>query len=144
MARIATRPWSLRCFSSSLVRLSTDEESVEARNNVVFVTAAGTSLAILVDAGSAVLADNWLPTGWRSSHSAVDLDVQDLGNVTGASPGFTGAGDYTLAPGSPCIGAAGPLAPATSAHPVLLQMASPRDLVGRPWDGAPDIGAFER
>jgi len=136
---------STRGGNTTLFRCSTEEESVDARNNVVSVTAGGDTLAISAGMGAIALANNWLPSDWVDTHDQLSGSIDDQGNVTGSSPGFIDAAaqDFSLAPGSACLGAAGPLASGASAHPVEYEYV--RDQSGKPRadDGEPDIGAYE-
>lgn len=136
---------STRAGNTTIFRLSSEDESVDARNNVVSVTADGNALAVSAGMGAIVLEDNWLPTGWVDSHDDLTGSIDDQGNVTGASPGFTdgAAQDFSLAQGSACIGAAGPLASGASAYPVELEYVRHQGGKTRADDGDPDIGAFE-
>ena len=64
--------------------------------------------------GTVALRDNWLPAGWRETLSpGRGRVVVAAAGPAGDDPGFVGldAGDYRLAPGSPCAGRASPLPP---------------------------------
>lgn len=137
---------STRSGNTTLFRLSSEDESVDARNNVFSVTADGDALAISAGMGAITLADNLLPSDFVDSHDTLTGSIDDQGNVTGASPGFTDAAaqDFSLASGSACLGAAGPLASAASAYPVELEYVPHQGGKARKDDGDPDIGAFER
>ncbi|RMG95671.1 MAG: right-handed parallel beta-helix repeat-containing protein [Deltaproteobacteria bacterium] len=136
---------STRSGNTTLVRLSTEVERIEANDNIVFVTAGGDRLGITTGTGTAVLTDNWLPQGWVPSHDTLTGSVMDAGNLEGTDPGFVdGAGqDFRLAPDSACRDAAGPLPAATAAYPVTRQYVVHQGGENRPDDGAPDLGAFE-
>jgi hypothetical protein len=115
---------------------------MDARNNIVVATAGDDRLAITTGEGDATLADNWLQQSWRPTHDTLVGTVTDDGNVTGVDPGFADLGglDLSLSSGSPCDGAAGPLAAGARAvdrHYVVHQASEPRAT-------ALDIGAFER
>jgi hypothetical protein len=138
---------SKRTGNTTLFRLSTDDESCDARDNVVFVSAAGTSLALLDQDGALDLTKNWFKTGWRNSFSGGAVSVNDHGQVTGSDPGFANlaGADFALAAGSPCLDQAAALAPAClPAHAPALQYVLHRASMPRPNDGALDLGAFER
>jgi len=137
---------STRNGNTTLVRLSSSDETIDARNNVIYVSAAGTSLAITDGNGTANLRTNWLPMGYRSSHSTLNGTVNDLGNVNGTTACFTDLStqDFSLLPTSECTGVAGPLATETAPHPLLLQIEAPTVLAPRPVNALTDIGAFER
>ncbi|MCB0395701.1 MAG: T9SS type A sorting domain-containing protein [Flavobacteriales bacterium] len=114
---------STRNGNTTLMRLSTDEEKADVRNNVIYADNGGSSLAMVDDDGYMELRNNWINTGWKVSHSNVSAFVTDVsGNLTGSDPMFVnmGADDYTPAPGSPLINNAGPLAAAVSSYPPLF------------------------
>ncbi|HEX5101576.1 MAG TPA: right-handed parallel beta-helix repeat-containing protein [Polyangiaceae bacterium] len=136
---------STRGGNTTLFRLSSEEESVDARNNIFSVTADGNAAAISAGMGAIVLADNWLPSGWVDSHDDLTGSIDDQGNVTGTTPGFTdgAAQDFTLAAGSACVGAAGPLASGASGYPVDSEYVKHQQGKTRSDDGDLDVGAFE-
>jgi len=135
---------STRGGNTTLLRLSSAGESADVRDNLVAADAGAGYLAISAGSGAVALRDNWLQGGWVDSHDTLTGTVDDQGNLGGAAPGFSdaGGGDYTLASGSPCIGAAGPLA--SGVPPVDRQYLPDQRGEARPDDGDPDIGAFER
>lgn len=80
---------STRAGNTTLFRLSTNEETCDARNNIFYVTAAGANLAMLDDTGAIFLFHNWLKPNWRESFSNPNANVIDEGgNVLAASPNF--------------------------------------------------------
>ena len=93
------------------------------------------------------LLDNWLPTGWVTSHSSFDGTLIDHGtNTVGTDPGFTdlAAQDFSPAQGSPLIDAGGTLHPDTDPDHLPVWQYRPHQLgFPRPNDGARDLGAFE-
>ncbi len=139
---------STRSGNTTLLRLSTNDEATDARNNILYVTADGSRLAMLDETGVLTLRNNWTKPGWVDSHGTLSGTIDDDGSgVTGSSPGFVdeAAQDYHLASGS------GALDSATTLHPdVLPEHPLDREYVRhlldepRPVDGALDIGAFER
>jgi hypothetical protein len=135
---------STRSGNTTLFRLSFPGSSLDARNNVFFATAGGNRLAIVAADGDASLTHNWLPTGWRDSHSGATGTITASDNVEGAAPGFAdvGAQDFTLSAGAAADGAAGPLAGPASAHPVRRAYVVHRGGAARAT--ANDQGAFER
>ena len=138
---------SRRAGNTTLLRLSTDAESADVRDNVLFVTATGNRLAMLDQDGVLTLTKNWMKTGWVGSHSGGTPMITDAGQVTGLDPGFTDlAGEnFTPATGSPLIDQAVPLHPASLPdhvpvlHYVKHQASAPRITAG----SAPDLGAYE-
>jgi len=136
---------SRRTSLTVLMRLSTQDEQADVRNNVLYVTGPGNQLGILETAGTARLTSNWLKPGWTRGVGSVT--VEDLGGqVLGASPGFVdeAAGDFNLAPGSPCRDvAAAPHPEVIEWHPPFAEYWVHQAGLLRPDDGRLDIGAFE-
>lgn len=138
---------STRSGNTTLLRLSTDDETADVRNNVVYVTADGSRLAMSNSRGTVELRSNWTRPGWQDSHSTLEGAVLDLGgHLTGEDPGFVdgGVGDYHLLAASACIDAGAALAPAAlPSHVLLEQYVRHRGVEPRPVDGPLDVGAFE-
>jgi hypothetical protein len=139
---------STRTDRTTIVRLSTNEEHCDFRNNVAYVTAAGSTLSLLDDAGIMDFSHNWLKPGWVNSFaSSFSGTVNNDGtSVLGASPGFTDelGQNYNLAAGSACINAGTFPDPAVFPnHDVLRQYLKHQSSEARPSDGSYDIGAYE-
>jgi hypothetical protein len=138
---------SLRSGNTTLLRLSTDDESADVRNNILYVAASGDRLALLDADGVLALSHNWSKPGIVASHGGLSGVIDDDGSgVEGASPGFVnqGAQDYHLLETSDAVDAGGALHPdALPDHEVLAQYLEHQRLAPRPDDGAPDLGAFE-
>ena len=103
---------SFRAGSTTLVRLSSAQQRAECRGNIVSTSAAARSLGILGGDGVVTLRDNWLGSGWRESLSeGSGRVIVAARGPEGDGPGFmdVAAGDYWLAPTSPCAGIASPL-----------------------------------
>jgi len=135
---------STRTGNTTLLRLSSSDEHADVRNNILYVTAAGSNLAIFDGQGTVDLSNNWLKTGWRECHCTPTGSVNDLGSqVVGADPGFLdlATGNYHLTEDSPCRNAAGPLA--SGVPPVEREYVKHQGSMPRPSDGLLDIGAFE-
>jgi hypothetical protein len=136
---------SLRTGNTTLVRLSTDDETADVRNNVLYVAAGGHRLAMVDASGELVLAHNWLKPGWVDSHSGA-ADVTDGGgNVESAAPGFAdeGAQDFRPLPGTAAIDVGTSLAAEVlPAHAVARQYAPHLASGLRVDSGAADLGAF--
>jgi hypothetical protein len=135
---------STRAGNTTLLRLSTNEETCDCRNNIVYVTAQGNRLALLDSSGILRFNNNWLKTGWQTSHSGfTGVIYNEGGMVTGESPGFLDATaqDYHLTASSPCVDTGAsphPEADTLSYHYVKHRASEPR-----PPSGTLDIGAFE-
>jgi hypothetical protein len=140
--------YSIRAGTTVVMRLSTNEEQCDARNNILLNTAAGTSLALLAESGTLTVANNWAKTGWRNSHeSAFDGSVTGgATTVTGTAPGFLDAAnqDFRLASNSPAIDAGTSLhADALAQNNLLRHYVRHQSSEPRPVNAAIDIGAFE-
>jgi len=135
---------SLRDATTTLVRLSTDDESADVRDNIVHATAGGGYLAVFEGSGSVALRDNWITAGFTDTHEASPTGaLSDLGNIGGSDPGFEDldALELALQVGSDCQGAAGEPAAETAEHPVDMQYLEHRD--GAPRASTEDLGAYE-
>ena len=138
---------SKRSGNTTLLRLSTNDEAADVRNNILYVTASGDKLAMLDAAGELHLRYNWMKPGWVASHSGLTGVIYDEGgNITGSDPGFVdeAAGDYHLTSTSQNVDAGTSLHPdALPDHALDSQYKEHQAQEPRPDDGQPDIGAFE-
>lgn len=138
---------STRAGNTTLFRLSTNEETCDARNNIFYVTAAGTSLAMLDGAGVLSISHNWLKPNWRNSHGTLTGTINNNGtSLQGASPNFAdeAAQDFRLAAGSAAINAGTILnADVLSAHNVVRHYLKHQQSETRSASGAFDLGAYE-
>jgi len=136
-----------RTDATRLFRLSTNDESCDARNNVAYVTAAGSNLQVLDNYGRLTLANNWFKTGWTPFVNAHPKGtITNNGTFTGSSPGFVDeAGqDYSPSSSSPLRDAGTALHPAVlPANDVLFEYVKHQSSAARVIVGAIDIGAFE-
>jgi hypothetical protein len=140
---------STRTDRTTIVRLSTNQERCDFRNNIAYVAASGSTLSLLDDAGIMDLSHNWLKPGWVNSFAGASFTGtvnNDGTSVQGVSPGFADAPgqNYKLAAGSTCINAGTFPAPAVFPnHDVLRQYVKHQSSEARPSDGSYDIGAYE-
>jgi hypothetical protein len=138
---------STRSGNTTLMRLSTNDEIADCRNNVVYVTESGDRLALLNEAGVLNIRNNWMKPGWQDCHGSLTGTITDGGgNITGSGPGFVNEGtqDYHLAAGSDCINAGTSLhAGVLPDHDVTDQYVKHQGHETRPQDAVIDIGAFE-
>lgn len=99
--------YSIRAANTTLLRLSTNNESADIRNNILYVTSDGNQLSILDDTGNAILRNNWCKPDWKNSSSGNGSGTIDYdgSNTEGSDPGFINAAlnDYHLKEGSSCI-----------------------------------------
>jgi parallel beta-helix repeat protein len=132
---------SSRTDRTTLFRASTNEENIDARNNIFYSTAAGTTVALADEFGTFNLNRNWIKPGWVTSFGSFSGTVSNAGTtITGAAPGFINeaAQDYRLISGSPCVNAGG-----TTANAVTRQYLKHAATEARPSDAIYDIGAYE-
>jgi hypothetical protein len=138
---------STRTDRTTLFRLSTNDERCDARNNVFYPTAAGSTVSLLDASGVLDLTHNWFKPGWVTSFGSFNGTVNDDGTaVVGSAPGFMdeAAQDYRLAGGSACIDAGTALSPAVlPAHDVVRQYVKHLSSMFRLNLGNLDIGAYE-
>lgn len=139
---------STRAGNTTLFRLSTNEESCDARNNIFYNTAAGANLAMLAEAGTLTLANNWAKSGWRNSHDGAFSGTVSGGAsfVLGTSPNFANeaAQDFRLAVNSQAVNAGTILnADVLPANNVVRQYVKHQQSQPRPLNGILDLGAYE-
>ena len=132
---------STRSGNTTLMRLSSNGESADARNNIVHATAGSGRLAISNEAGTATLRSNWLQSGWVDTHGSLTGTVTASGTITGTAPGF--AENYRLSPTSPASQAGGPLSGAALFHPVSRQYVVHLGAAWRRNVDGPSLGAFD-
>lgn len=140
---------STRAGNTTLFRLSTNDETCDARNNIFYNTAAGANLAMLAEAGTLSLSNNWIKSGWRNSHegSGFGGSVTVVGAfIIGTLPGFVDLAtqDFRLASGSAAINAGTTLhADVLPSHDVVRHYVKHQMSEARPASGALDLGAYE-
>jgi hypothetical protein len=138
---------STRSGNTTLFRLSSNEETCDARNNIFYVTASGANLAMIDDTGALSISHNWLKPNWRISHGTPTGTVNNDGtSVQGTSPAFVNEAmqDFRLASGSTAVNAGTLLnQDVLPAHNIVHQYVKHQQSEARPANGAFDIGAYE-
>lgn len=138
---------STRTDRTTLLRLSTNEERCDFRNNIAYVTAAGNTLSMVDASGVLNLSHNWFKPGWANTFGTLEGAVNNDGtSVQGSSPGFANEAsqDYRLSPASQCVNTGTPLnAGVGAANNVVRQYVKHQSGQARPPDATIDIGAFE-
>lgn len=138
---------SYRTDRTTLFRLSTNDERADARNNVFYVTAAGSTLSLLDATGVLDLSHNWFKPGRVATFGTLSGTINDDGtSVVGSSPGFRDESnqDFRLAMASANVNAGTSLVPAVlPEHDVTRQYVKHQSSSPRSNDGVLDIGAFE-
>ncbi len=142
-------------YRVELLRLDTNDESANVRNNIFYNVAdvPGAPLneiSFMQVNGKAQLGVNWVTEGWLPSRSGATFVGTVTGTenlITGTDPGLTSfaSGDYSLKPGSPCVDKAMPRAQALAQDfEVVSQYVLHQKGVARIRAGAAlDLGAFE-
>jgi len=138
---------STRTGNTTLIRLSTNAETAQVFNNVIFTSASGNRFAMISGNGTFIMHHNWLKTSWRDCHCTPSGVVNDQGNnVVGSDPQFE---DFTnqifkLQDSSPLInnGDVIPVALLPD-HKPSFEYLKHQDLEARLIAGNLDIGAFE-
>jgi hypothetical protein len=137
---------SNRSGNTTLLRLSSDAEHADVRNNVLYVAATGDRLAMLDATGSVELSHNWTKAGWVESHGGSAGVFDDGSGIESAAPGFADevAQDFRPAAGADILDAGTALHPdALPDYAVVRQYREHQANETRPDDGFPDLGAFE-
>ncbi len=138
---------STRTDHTAIFRPATNDENVDARNNILYAAAGGSTVSIAEIYGTVAISHNWAQPGWAPSYGTFYGSVSDDGSmVTAASPAFVNEGgqNYHLTSVSKCINAAGPLNPAVlPANDVSRDYVKHQSSEPRPADGSLDIGAYE-
>jgi hypothetical protein len=138
---------STRTDRTTLLRLSSNDETADFRNNIVYPTLAGNTVALLDQTGVLLMKHNWFKPGWVSTFGTLDGTITDDGTaVTGASPGFVDVPgqDFRLTAGSDATNGGTSLAAAVAGlYPVTRQYVKHQSSELRPNSGALDIGAYE-
>jgi len=139
---VSTRPGN-----TTLFRLSTNEESCDCRNNIVYTTASGWHLAMLDDTGILGLRNNWLKAGWVNCHGIPAGSVTDYGgNIEGTNPGFFNetVQEYWITDVSACVnGGTTPAAACLPDHDVVVEYVKHLGRKARTDNGDLDMGAYE-
>ena len=137
---------SYRPDATTLIRLSSPDETADVVNNIVVVTEAGSTLEISADLqGTIAMGNNFLKPGWVDAFTPTGGgSVTNEDSIEAEEPGFADPSwettyDFELASGSPCVAHARPLQP--DEPPPELEYV--RHQQTRPRLGILDLGAFE-
>lgn len=80
---------STRTGNTTLIRLSTNDETAYVFNNVIYTSASGDRFAMISGNGTFNMHHNWLKPDWKDCHCTPDGIVDDQGNnLTGSDPLF--------------------------------------------------------
>ena len=138
---------STRVGNTTLINISTNDESATVFNNVIFSTASGNHFAMINNNGIFNLHHNWLKPEWKDCHCVPTGTVTDLGdNIIGSDPLFEdfATQNYRPASSSELINNAANLADLSGeGYGVENEYLEHQNYVTRYVDGSLDIGAFE-
>ncbi len=135
---------STRTDRTTLVRLSSNDETARFTNNIFYVSAAGNTLSLVDATGRLELSHNWFKPGFAATFSTLAGQIlDDKTSMVGDSPGFRNETeqDFRLVEGSAAINAGA--APGEDVHPLPWQYVKHLDAEERPSDERLDLGAFE-
>lgn len=138
---------STRNGNTTLIRLSTNDETAHVFNNLIYTTASGSQFAMIEGSGTFNTYYNWLKPSWQDCFCTPNGVVNDLGNnITGADPLFEDFDNqnFRLIETSPLLNNAmnisNNLLPNFN---VIFEYIKHQESASRPLSGALDIGAYE-
>ena len=138
---------STRSGNTTLLRLSTNDETAHVFNNVYFGSGSGSLLALIDNDGEVNLQHNWLKSGWQNCHCSPNGNVIDLGNnISGVDPGFNDLNTQNWQPTAVSAllnNGMSPMIEVLPEYAVSKQYKQHQSIERRPTAGALDIGAFE-
>lgn len=134
--------------NTTLIRLSTNDETAEVFNNIIYAMAGGSRLAMIDDTGVLNLNNNWLNDNWNECHCGTPSGtINSTNNLTGTIPDFNNIAmqDFTLVSGASSENA-GIMIPANllPEHDLTMEYMKHQMSTSRTQDMAIDLGAFER
>lgn len=140
--------YSIRAGTTTLARLSTNDETADIRNNILYVTASGTSFAYLDASGIIEIRNNLIKSGWQNSHQGGGFNgtvTDDGSSIETNDPGFNNgpAYDFSLLSTSLAINAGTGLHPDASGYGVDMEYVNHQAGQLRPINGIMDIGGNE-
>jgi len=135
---------STRSGNTTLINLSSNDEALDARNNIIYNTAGGSYMAMVNSSGEISLTNNWLPLDWRESHSGFSGTISTTGNIEETTPEFLDFDkqNFSLIENTAATAAGSTLSAAASSYPVLSQYVIHQNSEARIENGSPTLGAF--
>ncbi len=135
---------STRTEKTVLLKLSTNRQSAEVWNNVIYTNGAGSTFAILDEDGQVRMRGNYIKPGWRKCHGELKGTISATGMIEADNPGFVDPAQGDYQPGAKSVlrdvGIEAPprSLPVEFEPPWLNRPAAKRPLTGRM-----DLGCFE-
>ncbi len=101
--------------STTLFLISSDGETVDCRNNIIYRPPESGNFALLAEGGKIRLRHNWISREARTTFGGDPQVLENSENIRGTDPGFRdfAGADFRLVPQSPCRDIAGALASQT-------------------------------
>lgn len=136
-----------RSGNTTLLRLSTNDETAHLFNNVYYGTGNGGLLALIDGSGQVNRQHNWFKSGWQDCHCTPSGIIIDLGNnISGIEPGFSDINKQNWQPVATSEllnNGMSPLPELLPEYAVDQQYIKHQRTQNRPVSAAIDIGAFE-
>ncbi|MDB4459210.1 right-handed parallel beta-helix repeat-containing protein [bacterium] len=143
---------SKRKDNTTLVRFSSEQQSLYLANNLVYTEESpGTHLALIAGDGAIYGYRNWFKKGWKVNRSPMKAEANLSDTLDGDNPMFSAPAqdDYRLGAGSPCLASGAFLKSALVPEYSVKYQYVPggkglsRVRNGQANHGRPDIGAYE-
>lgn len=138
---------STRSGNTTLMRLSTNDETAHVFNNVYYGTANGSSQALIDGNGTMNIQHNWFKTNWSDCHCTPNGTINDLGNIiTDTEPGFVNllAQNFNIQSDSDLIDQGmNVMSSLLPEHEVAKEYVKHQSTTSRISSGQTDIGAYE-
>lgn len=138
---------STRDGNTTLINLSTNEETMHLFNNVLYSTASGNHFALINNNGVVNMNNNWIKPSWKVCHCTPEGVINDLGdNIEEKNPLFENFEELEFRPtNTSSLVNNGADIPAVlmADHDVEKEYDRHQEEEARYTDGSLDIGAYE-
>ncbi len=135
---------STRTEKTVLLKLTTNMQTAEVWNNVIYTNGAGSTFAILDEDGQVRLRGNFIKPGWRQSHGQLKGTISATGMIESDNPGFADPAQGDYQPGVKSLLRDVGLDAPPKSLPVEFEPPWPnRPAAKRPLAGRIDLGCFE-
>jgi hypothetical protein len=138
---------STRSANTTLIRLSTNDETAHVFNNVIYNSVPGSSMAMIGGNGTFNMNNNWVKSGWQDCFCTPSGSVIDLGNnLIGTDPLFENFDDqnFNLQEISPLINQGNSIwTDLLPEHNIVFEYVKHQDSNPRILIDSMDIGAYE-
>ncbi|MGJ8663296.1 MAG: hypothetical protein ACSHWU_06585 [Marinicella sp.] len=138
---------STRSGNTTMLRLSTNDETAHVFNNVYYGPNSGSLLALMAGSGDVNMQHNWFKSGLQDCHCTPNGSIIDMGNnITGSDPDFIDfdAQEFKSQVGGDLINQGMNILPVLlPEHSLSREYVKHQNTQNRTGSGAMDIGAFE-